>query len=218
MALAAAFIQSHHAWAGPLLALVTFGESLVFVGFMIPATALLLLAGTLIGSGVLAAGPLLLWLIAGAIVGDAVSYWLGKWIGPALIQRWPLNRHRRSVARARLFFMRYGFVSIFLGRFLGPIRSTIPTVAGMMRMRQWAFQLANVASAVIWVFAMLAPGYLAARGASATGLMAGGQVTTVLVMVVVLSALGTVIGARFLRAATRRRHADGHDGKAPPHQ
>lgn len=206
MAQAAAFIELHHAWAGPLLALATFGESLVIVGFMIPATALLLLAGTLVGSGVLAPGPLLLWLIGGAIIGDAVSFWLGRWAGPSLIHRWPLNKHRRSVARARLFFMRYGFLSIFIGRFLGPIRSTIPLVAGMMRMRQLSFQLANISSAVLWVVAMLAPGYLAARGAHASGMMAGEQALTVVALIVVLSVAGVAIGARFLKVATSRRH------------
>lgn len=206
MAQATAFIEVHHVWAGPLLALVTFGESLVVVGFLIPATALLLLAGTLVGSGVLAPGSLLLWLVGGAVLGDAVSYWLGRWAGPTLIQRWPLNKHRKGVARARLFFMRYGFLSIFIGRFLGPVRSTIPLVAGMMRMRQLGFQLANVSSAVVWVVAMLTPGYLAARGASAAGMMAGEQAMTVVLLIVVLSAAGALIGARFLRAATRRRH------------
>lgn len=203
MAQAAAFIETHHAWAGPLLALATFGESLVVVGFLIPATGLLLVAGALLGQGLLDPLSLLLWLVAGATFGDAISYWLGRWAGPSLIQRWPLNRHRRSVARARLFFMKYGFLSIFLGRFLGPVRSTIPLVAGMMRMRQAPFQLANLSSAVVWIVAILAPGYLAGRGAEATGMMEGGQLLLIIVLIVGLSAAGALLGARIMRAAAR---------------
>ena len=62
------------------------------------------------------------------------------------------------MARARLFFYRYGFASVLIGRFLGPIRSTIPTVAGVMGMAHGRFQLANVSSAILWMPLMLAPG------------------------------------------------------------
>lgn len=210
------FIKVHHVWAGPLLALATFGESLVLVGFFIPATALLLVVGTLVGSGVLPAGPLLLWLIAGAVVGDAVSYWFGRWAGRGLARRPPLNRYRRQVAQARLFFIRYGFISIFLGRFLGPIRSTIPLVAGMMRMRARSFQLANVSSAIIWVIVMLAPGYLVAKGAGSMGMMAGEQLITIVTMVIVLSVLGTVVGARFMQHVARKRVAAAASQGKPP--
>src|SRR5690606_15403276 len=97
------------------------------------------------------------------------------------------------------------FASIFIGRFLGPVRSTVPLVAGMMRMRARPFQLANVASAVVWVISLLVPGYLVARGAGAAGLMGTEQLLATITMVIVLSALGTVLGARIFRFATRRR-------------
>jgi len=199
------FIQMHQFWAGPVLALLAFGESLVIVGFFIPATAALLIVGTLIGGGVLPLGTTLAWLILGAIMGDAVSYWLGRYYGTSLIQKPFMRRYRRAVAHGRLFFLRYGFISIFLGRFLGPVRSTIPLVAGMMRMRPRSFQLANIASGVVWVITLLLPGYVVARGAGAAGLMGMEQLLTTITMVIVLSVLGTVVGARVMRMATRRR-------------
>lgn len=163
----ALFIETNQLWAGPIIALLTLGESMLIVGIMIPATALLLFAGGLIGSGTISPVPIVLWGVLGAIAGDAISYWLGRWVGPAIL-RWPLvKRHRTTVARARLFFYRYGFLSIFIGRFLGPIRSTIPTVAGVMGMSHWRFQLANTLSAILWVPAMLAPGYFAAKSVEA---------------------------------------------------
>ena len=86
-----------------------------------------------------------------------------RWAGPGVLRRWPLKQQRTGVARARLFFYRYGFASVLIGRFLGPIRSTIPTVAGVMGMAQSRFQLANVLSAFLWMPLMLAPGYITAR-------------------------------------------------------
>ena len=56
---AAAFIARHGAWAGPLLGLMTFGESLVLVGAFVPATALMATAGVLTATGVLPLAPVL---------------------------------------------------------------------------------------------------------------------------------------------------------------
>ncbi|MFV9473353.1 DedA family protein [Advenella sp. RU8] len=161
------FIQDNQVWAGPIIALLAFGESMLIIGLAIPATAILLAAGTLIGSGVLSPWPIILWGIIGAILGDALSYWIGRWFGMDITRKWPLNQHRKMIARTRLFFYKYGVLSVFLGRFMGPIRSTIPAVAGIMNMSHIRFQIANVTSAIIWMPIMLMPGYLGAKGAGA---------------------------------------------------
>ncbi|UWU15495.1 DedA family protein [Rhizobium sullae] len=160
------FIHNHQAYAGLVATLIAFGESLILIGFAIPATALMLILGALVGAGTVEAGPVVAGAIIGAILGDAVSYGIGRWIGPGAANKWPLNRYRSGLARTRLFFRKYGFASVFFGRFLGPIRSTIPLVAGMMGMDHRRFQLANVSSAVVWSIAMLLPGWLAGRSAS----------------------------------------------------
>jgi membrane protein DedA with SNARE-associated domain len=155
----AQFIETHRAWAAPLLGLLAFGESLVFVGLFIPATPMMILVGGLIGSGVLPPIPVLVSTIVGAILGDIVSYALGRITGPRVVYKWPLSRYRHGVARARLFFRRYGLSAVFFGRFLGPIRCTVPLVAGMIAMDQRRFQAANVLSALVWAPVMFAPGW-----------------------------------------------------------
>lgn len=162
---AAQFIRTNGQWAGLVICLLTFGESMFIAGVLIPATALLLVAGGLVGSGTLPLLPVLLWGYAGAIAGDALSYYIGVWMGPSVLRCRPLKTHRKNVAKARLFFYRYGFLAVLIGRFLGPLRSTIPTVAGVMGMPAMRFQLANVLSALLWVPGLLAPGYLAAQSA-----------------------------------------------------
>ena len=160
---AALFIENNQFWAGPIIGLLTFGESMLILGVLIPATTLLLMTGGLIGTGVLDPTPIVIWGFIGAVLGDALSYWIGLWAGPAVLRWGPLRRQRRSVARARLFFYRYGFWAVFFGRFLGPIRSTVPAVAGVMHMSQWRFQLANICSAIVWMPVLLLPGYFAAK-------------------------------------------------------
>lgn len=155
------FVASYGMWAGPIVGLLAFGESLAVIGVLIPATAVMIAIGGLIGAGTLDPIPIYVWAVIGAILGDWLSYWIGRRIGPSVYRRWPLNRHRSMVARTRLFFRKYGFLSIFFGRFLGPVRATIPLVAGVMEMAGKPFQIANLLSALLWVPLMFAPGYLA---------------------------------------------------------
>lgn len=205
IARATALITEHAVWAGPIIGLLAFGESLAIIGLFIPATALMIAAGGLIGTGVLNPLPVLAFAIGGAIVGDWISYSVGRRIGPSIYRRWPLNRHRSTVARARLFFRRYGFAAIFIGRFLGPIRSTIPLVAGVMDMDQRRFQLANVASAILWVPVMFAPGYLAARSLGSVEKITEVHIIVIGLIVAVLSLVATAIGARLLGRVDRKR-------------
>lgn len=158
------FVAQHHAWAGVVLGLVTFLESLVLVGAFVPATALMLLAGGLIAGGALDPVVVLVWCASGAVAGDAVSYALGRRLGPGALRRPAFRNHRRTIARTRLFSRRYGVASIFIGRFFGPLRAFVPVMAGMLQMKARTFQIANLVSAVIWVAVLLTPGYLAARG------------------------------------------------------
>lgn len=201
----AEFAKTHVAWAAPLLGLTTFGESLVIVGAFFPATALMVTAGGLIGAGILDPFPVIAWCVAGATLGDAVSYWIGRRLGPGAWRMPLLARHRRAAARARLFFRKYGVASIFLCRFMGPVRAFVPLIAGMTAMGQIKFQLANFFSALVWVPVMLAPGWLAALGLAeislADHLHTLGVVATVAVVATLLTWAGwRVLSRRLLQA------------------
>jgi LPXTG-motif cell wall-anchored protein len=155
----------------------------------------------LIATGTLDAGPILFWGIAGAIVGDALSFWLGRWMGPKVLRHKRLNAYRRQVARARLFFYRYGFLAVLIARFLGPLRCFIPTVAGVMGMPELRFQLANIISAILWLPALLAPGYLASLSVEA---LKQGQHSTV------YSLVGLVVIATIAWLVIRKRREIKH--------
>lgn len=196
IAQAAEFIRNNSQWAGVVICLLTFGESMFIVGVMIPATALLLMAGGLVGTGTLPLLSTLLWGFAGAIIGDALSYQIGKWMGPSVLRSRILDKQRRNIAKARLFFYRYGFLAVLIGRFLGPLRSTVPTVAGVMGMPALRFQLANVLSAFFWVPGLLAPGYLAAQSTQLTHLSYAQTLYSVVGLTVVFGLCVSIIVAR----------------------
>ncbi|MDE2332983.1 MAG: DedA family protein [Rhodospirillales bacterium] len=158
-----AWLQQHEAWAPAVVFALAFGESLALISLLLPATFILLGASGLIGAAGLAFWPVWVAAVAGAVLGDAVSYWLAVYFQDAVGRAWPLSRHPDLLARGHVFFRRWGVGSVFLGRFFGPLRSAVPLVAGLCGMPQLPFQLANLASALAWATLMLAPGVFGVR-------------------------------------------------------
>lgn len=143
-----------------VIGLIACLETLAFIGLAVPGVAILFALSTLAGSQ----QQPLLWLLfcafAGAVIGDQISFLLGRFAGPWLLHHWPLKHFTHWVPRGQRFFDRYGGGSILIGRFVGPIRPIIPFVAGSCGMQPLRFGLVNLASAAAWAPAYLLPGYL----------------------------------------------------------
>lgn len=157
------WMQQHGSWAPAVVFVLAFGESLAVVSLLLPATVILLGAGGLFGAAGLSFWPVWTATVAGAVLGDALSYWLAYYFQDAVARIWPLSRHPELLPRGHAFFQRWGVASVFLGRFFGPLRSVVPLVAGTCRMPQLWFQLANVTSALVWATLILGPGVFGVR-------------------------------------------------------
>ncbi len=157
-------IEANADWAGPITFALAFGESMVVLGVLLPATVVLAGAGVLVGLGVLDFWTLAMWGAPGAFLGDAVSFWLGRRCGPLVLGLWPMNRRPDLVDQGQRFFLRHGGKSVFIGRFFGPLRAMVPLIAGMMGMKTTPFQFANGASAILWIIGILAPGAMVGFG------------------------------------------------------
>ena len=154
------WITRNPEYAGGVIFLVSLAESLAIIGILVPGVVILLGAGSLIGAGVLDFWSSCAWAVAGAIVGDGLSYLLGHHFD-YLTERWRWFRlHPDHLRRGHEFFQKWGDLSVMLGRFFGPIRAIVPLVAGLMDMPPKRFYVANVLSALAWAPAYLAPGML----------------------------------------------------------
>ena len=154
------FIVAHRAWAIPLTFLVSFAESFMVISLLVPGFAVLAACGALVPSGTLTLAPLMIGAIPGAVLGDAVSYWLGRRFGPAILQSRLLRRYPDGVAAAQAFLRRHGVWGVAIGRFFGPLRAAVPLAAGIAEMdRRW-FWIANVLSAIVWAPAVILSGAL----------------------------------------------------------
>ena len=145
-----AFARDNAAWAPAIMFALAFGESLAFVSLLIPAWGALVALGALIGSSGISFWPVWLAAALGAALGDWLSYWIGLKLEYRVQHIWPLSRHPDLIPRGERFMKTWGIAGIFIGRFFGPLRASVPLIAGIFEMPFWRFQIANVLSAFVW--------------------------------------------------------------------
>jgi membrane protein DedA with SNARE-associated domain len=149
------FVRAHESWAAPVVFGLAFAESLAFVSLIFPAWAALVAIGALIGAGELDFVPILIAGAIGAALGDWVSYWIGAKFQDSLKRVWPFTSHPDLLPRGEAFITKWGVLAIFIARFSGPLRASVPIVAGMFGMPFWSFQFANFTSAFLWAAVLL---------------------------------------------------------------
>lgn len=147
-----------HPWAAfGLVFAAAMVESLFLVGLLIPGALFMFVAGVLIGTGDLPLWPTLAWAAAGAIAGDCASYAVGRFSrGRPWLRRGP--RLIGLLTRGEAFFAVHGGKSLILGRFVGPLRPVIPTVAGAAGMPLVYFLVVDVLAALAWAPVYILPG------------------------------------------------------------
>ena len=162
----AEIVQNYGAWIYGILFAIIFAETGLVITPFLPGDSLLFATGTLAGAGILNPWIAGVLLVTAAILGDAVNYAVGKYIGPraftatdssSLFHR-ALNRDHLN--RAHEFFERYGGKAVVLGRFVPIVRTFVPFVAGAGSMSYATFAFYNVAGAILWVGVCLGAGIL----------------------------------------------------------
>lgn len=191
-----AWIGAHPGESLVLLFLVAMLDALFIIGAFVPAAVVLFAMGALVALGSLELWPTALIAAAGALAGDALSFALGRRYGERLFQSRVLKRYPDVVAGGQRFFARHGGKGVMLARFLGPVRSITPAIAGASRMSWLMFVFVDAIAAVIWALVFLVPGVL--FGAS-LGLAA--EVATRLAGLLVLNIALLLFGIWVARAA-----------------
>jgi len=148
-----------------LVLLISFAESLAFVGEFVPGGILVVLAGFLSAQGYLDLGDLIWFAAIGAILGDSLSYWLGT-KGTRFFRNENRILKLSHLEKGERFFKKHGEKSILLGRFIGPMRPIVPFVAGLFKMRQRTFLFWNIVSGFLWAAGYLLLGYFFGGAAS----------------------------------------------------
>jgi membrane protein DedA with SNARE-associated domain/membrane-associated phospholipid phosphatase len=212
------WISANPGWAGFWVFVMSFIESLAFVGILVPGIIILFGIGALISLGAMDIWPIWLWGSVGALSGDLVSYGIGRRYRSHLTEMWPFSRYPKMLERGRDYFREHGAKSVVIGRFIGPLRPVIPVTAGMLGLAPRRFLMVDIPACILWTPAYLVPGMLFGASLEVASEYAGRMSLVLIIAAVVLWLTWWIIwtayeflaghSARWLRHAIRwlRRH------------
>ena len=156
----AEFVAAHGAWVYALLFTIVFIETGLVVWPFLPGDSLLFVTGALAAAGGMDIAVVMAVLVAAALTGDNVNYFIGRWIGPRVFHyeesRWFSPKH---LLRAKAFYERHGGKTIVLARFIPIVRTYVPFVAGIGGMPYKRYIGWCVVGALAWVISLCSAGY-----------------------------------------------------------
>lgn len=143
------FFATQFAWLGLWFFFIGAAvEALPFIGTFLPGATIVTLGGFASAQGYFSLSSVIIFSVAGAIVGDAISYYIGSYGGNYIRRKKIISEN--ILKKGEDFFHKYGDQSLFWGRFIGPIRSAIPFLAGLAKLKPRIFWFWNVSSGIVW--------------------------------------------------------------------
>jgi membrane-associated protein len=152
----AAFVQQHGVWVYGLLFLIVFCETGLVVTPFLPGDSLLFVTGAVAAAGGMDIVLVMATLVAAALCGDNVNYWIGRTLGLKVFSRFINPAHLK---RTHEFYKRHGGKTIILARFVPIVRTYVPFVAGLGTMPYPRYIAFCVAGALLWVVSLCLAGY-----------------------------------------------------------
>jgi membrane-associated protein len=191
-----------HGWvAYGLIAALVFGETAIFLGFVLPGEAAVVLGGFLASRGHVSLALLITVVVVTAVVGPLVGYEIGRRMGDRLFASALLRRIPGGVEKATSTLRDRGGAAVLIGRFVAVVRALMPAAAGAAKMRYRTFALYNVAGGIIWGVGYCLLGYLAGSAYAVVERRVG--VGLAIVLASVIAAAVVIWAVRRHQAAVR---------------
>lgn len=191
---------------------LVFGETAVFLGFVLPGEAAVVLGGVLASRGHLSLPVLMAVVVVTAATGPLVGYEVGRRMGDRVFASRLLRRVPGGPQRARLALRDRGAVAVLLGRFVAVVRALMPAAAGAVRVRYRTFVIFDVAGAVVWGVGYCLLGFLAGSAYSAVESRVGSGLA-IAVAAVVVAALAVWAVRRHRKVASAMPGAESSPGR-----
>lgn len=144
-----------------VVAALVFGETALFLGFVIPGETAVVLGGVLASRGRVSLPVLMLVVVAAAVAGPLVGYEIGRLMGDRVVSSRPLRRMSTTVERAIAALNARAATAVVIGRFVAVLRALMPALAGAARIPRRTFVAVNAATGVVWGIGYSLLGYLA---------------------------------------------------------
>ena len=114
------WLEANPQWLGLSIFIIAFLECLAVAGILIPGTVALFTLAVLAGSGALTLWESMVLAYFGGLLGDAVSYALGRRFHQGIRGLPVLRDNPQWLGSAENYFQRYGVISLLVGRYIGP--------------------------------------------------------------------------------------------------
>lgn len=145
-----------------ILCLIIFCETGLVATPLLPGDSLLFAAGMLTASlGILNIWLLIPLLIASAIIGDNVNYFVGRFFGEKVFEIKFLKRiiKREYLDKTHAFYEKHGGKTIIMARFVPIVRTFAPFAAGIGKMNYVKYITYCLAGGILWVILLTLSGY-----------------------------------------------------------
>ena len=143
-----------------LVGLFLYSEVALFLGFFLPGDTLLIAAGVFAHSGKLAVISVIIVAIIAAISGDSTAYFIGKKLGTKVFKKKDsLLFNADHIARAEIFYEKYGPKALLVAHFLPVVRTFTPLLAGVGKMPYRKFLIFNATGDIAWATSVTLVGY-----------------------------------------------------------
>jgi len=150
-----AFIQQFDYLGYWLFGILSALESLPFVGTILPGATIISIGGLMASQEYFNVYLIGIYSAIGAVIGDYFAYYLGT-KGESFVKRFVPEQY---LEKGRQFFDKYGNKSVFIGRFIGPLRAVVPFIAGISKMKPRPFLFWNILSSICWATLHVVIGY-----------------------------------------------------------
>ena len=142
-----------------ILFLILFAETGLVITPFLPGDSLLFAAGALCASGNMNVVLLISICVAAAILGNITNFYIGKFVGPKLLQQKSKWIKEDYLIKTQKFYDKHGGKALILGRYLPFVRTFVPFVAGIGLMNESKFNLYNIVGALAWIVPIVLVGY-----------------------------------------------------------
>ena len=198
-------VDQYKVWSYAILFLIVFCETGLVVTPFLPGDSLLFAAGAIASKGAIDPNFLALILFIAAVVGDAVNYSVGRFIGPKVFEKKDSRIFKQEyLKRTQKFFEKYGSKTIVFARFVPIVRTFAPFLAGVGSMSYSKFGFYNIFGAALWVGIFVYAGFFFGSQPFVEK-----NFKVVILAIIVLSFLPAVIEVLKARREARREAQNG---------
>ncbi len=141
----------HAIWLVPAFA---FAEACIGLGLLVSSAFLVIVGATLLSTGYATLYQIVPLAMLGALAGDHVGYWVGRWLGPGFHHSKLAEKYRPSLLRAEAMIRRFGALAILIGRFVPAVRSLVPGLLGISGFNAVRYSLVDLLACIAWSLAL----------------------------------------------------------------